>query len=199
MPASASSSGSPAAISAPNATNSRISVGRPLTQLGLVQRFRVDLVEVAPHRPLAGHLGACARRERRGRDVAAELARGDRAGRRRASTTWATGIERGAAVARDQPGLGGERQRVGDRRALGARRCSCATRRCRPAGSVGDRCRLVVDDDRVLGAERREVAGAARRAPAARSSPALPSRPPRARRSASARAARRRTRPAATR
>ena len=63
MPASASTSGNPAAMSMPKATNSRINVGKAAHELGLVQRLRVDLVEVAPHGPFARHLGACARRE----------------------------------------------------------------------------------------------------------------------------------------
>ena len=41
----------PAAIAEPNATNNRITVGRPDTQLGAVQRRLVLGVEVVPHRP----------------------------------------------------------------------------------------------------------------------------------------------------
>ena len=80
IPASARISGRPAARSMPNATNSRIMRGQSAHQLGLVQRFGVDLVEVAPHRPFAGHLRLRAGRERELPDVGAELS-----GRRRAA------------------------------------------------------------------------------------------------------------------
>ena len=62
MPASARTSGRPAAISAPNATNNRIMRGQAAEQLGLVECFGVDRVEVAPHRPFAGDLGVRAGR-----------------------------------------------------------------------------------------------------------------------------------------
>ena len=52
---------------APKAMNSMMMVGRPLTQLGLVEGLLVHLVEVAPHRPLAGDLDLGAGRDVEGR------------------------------------------------------------------------------------------------------------------------------------
>ena len=76
MPASASTQREPGGDAACRTRRTAGSgSGRPLTQLGLVERFGVDLVEVAPHRPLAGDLGVRAGRERQLADVAAELRR----------------------------------------------------------------------------------------------------------------------------
>ena len=56
MPASASSSGMPAGDHGPERDEEQHERGQPAEQLRLVERFGVHLVEVAPHRPLAGDL-----------------------------------------------------------------------------------------------------------------------------------------------
>ena len=74
MPASASRSGMPAAISAPKAMTSMITVGRPLTSSALWRASSFIGVEVAPHRPFTGDLRpGRAGRDARGADVVTEL------------------------------------------------------------------------------------------------------------------------------
>ena len=81
IPANARIRGRPAASEHAERDEQQDHGGQAAHQLGLVQRFGVDLVEVTPHRPLAGHLRLRAGRERQLPDVGAELAgRGRAAG-----------------------------------------------------------------------------------------------------------------------
>ena len=92
--------------------------GQTAHELGFVQRFGIDLVEVTPHRPFAGDLGACAGREHQLADVGTELARRDRT-LRVLVHDLVDGNERGATVGRDETGGGRERQRVDNRSRTG--------------------------------------------------------------------------------
>ena len=127
---------------------------QPGEQLGLVEGLLVDLVEVAPHRPLAGDLGSGARRQLQRTDVVPEIAGSD----------WAVGVvfdrcrdrdERGVSIGEISPASGGS---VADRRRheLWAR-ANWVSSRAGRLGVIGNRGRLVVDDDGVLGPELREV------------------------------------------
>ena len=100
--------------------------GQAAHQLGLVQCFGVDLVEVAPHRPLAGHLRLRAGRECQFADVGAELAGRDRT----AGVVLhdlVDGNQRGVAVTRDESG-GSREARAGSARRARAARAATARR-----------------------------------------------------------------------
>ena len=124
-------------------------------ELGLVERLFVDLVEVAPHRPLPRHSGLRAGGERESAHVAAERAGGNRPARV-GSDCEVHGNDRGAAVARDEPGVSRESERIRDGTGSG-RATQRPHERLKAAAIRRDRRGLVVDHDRVLGAEGREV------------------------------------------
>ena len=130
--------------------------GEATHELGLVEGFGVDLVEVAPHGPFTRDLGPRSGRELQLVDVGAERTGCDR--------TFGIlvddlvdGNERGVTVGRDEPRGGRQGQRVRDR--------PC-TRRTLQLGDelrerrriCRDRSRLVIHDDGIFGAERGKVA-----------------------------------------
>ena len=115
-------------------------------------------VEVAPHRPLAGHLGGRARRaSRRVVDVIDQLA-----GRLREVGVAASPRARRAPARCDRRGRSGPRRRAATAgrppRPRPGAPCSEATSVRRPAGSCGDRVRPGGRRRRRLGAGLREVA-----------------------------------------
>ena len=188
IPANARISGRPAASSMPNATNSRIMVGRPLTSSALWSASALILLKSlhTGHSPVT--FAFAPGRERQLPDVGAELA-----GRHRTAGVVLHDLVDGNRArcdrhARSSPRAAGSASGFGTargvRRVLQLRDEPIERRRVRR-----DRGRLVVDDDRIFGAERAGSRGGSRRAHVARSSPAPPTRRPTTRRSASARAA----------
>ncbi len=145
-PPCARRSGRTAAITDPNAKNSRIIVGMPLTSSALCSASLVHLVEVAPHRPLTRHVSVRTRtrasdrprrnpgrRPRRGAtrpDVTREVDRndgrptvaGDRVRRRRAGSEGSRPNGHGERHSADAPVTAGRSGRSRSASTAGRRR-----------------------------------------------------------------------------